>query len=354
MAELVVNLHMHTVYSDGTGSHRDIGEAALQAGVDVVIVTDHNVLVQGMEGYYQRDGKNALLLVGEEVHDQTRQPQKNHLLVFGAGREMSPYSAKPQRLIDQIEKAGGLAFIAHPYDPELKALGEDNISWVDWEVRGFSGLELWNAMSEMKSIVHGKLDGLFYTLFPQAIARGPHPSVLAIWDELTQKGQRVVVIGGSDAHAFRMRLGPIRKTVFPYSFHFRTVNTHILTDTPLTGNLETDRQMVLDTLRRGHAFVGYDLPASTRGFRFGGQAKSGNVMMGDDVCMGNGVTLQIRLPIKAECRLLHNGQVIRTWHNTEFCTYIAAQPGVYRVECYLEYMGRRRGWIFSNPIYVHL
>ena len=29
MQELVVSLHMHTTYSDGTGSHKDIGEAAL-------------------------------------------------------------------------------------------------------------------------------------------------------------------------------------------------------------------------------------------------------------------------------------------------------------------------------------
>jgi len=171
MAELITNLHMHTTYSDGTGSHQAIGEAALQAGIDVVIVTDHNILVHGMDRYYQRGDRKVLLLVGEEVHDQTRQPQKNHLLVFGAEKDMAPYSSKPQRLIDQVGKAGGISFIAHPYDPELKALKEDNISWVDWDVRGFTGIELWNAMSEMKSVVKSKLDGLFYVLFPQAIAR---------------------------------------------------------------------------------------------------------------------------------------------------------------------------------------
>lgn len=343
---------MHTVYSDGTGNHRDIYIAALQAGIDAVIVTDHNVLVQGIEGYFHSGDRRVLLLIGEEVHDRTRQPQKNHLLVIGAGREMSPFSAKPQRLIDQVEKAGGMSFIAHPYDPELKALGEENISWVDWDVRGFTGIELWNAMSEMKSIVHSKLDGLFYALFPQVMARGPHPSVLKKWDELTQKGQKVIAVGGSDAHSFHMRLGSLRRTVFPYEFHFHTVNTHILADAPLTGNLETDRKRVLDAFRRGHAFIGYDLPESTRGFRFGGQGKDSNIIMGDEVRLGNGVTLQIRLPIKTECRLILNGTPVQVWQNQEICTHIAVQPGVYRVECYIEYLGRRRGWIFSNPIYV--
>ena len=85
MHEIVVNLHMHTRYSDGSGTHKDIAAAALKAGVDAVIVTDHNVLVQGFEGYYKEKTKKILMLIGEELHDQARDPQKDHLLVFGRG-----------------------------------------------------------------------------------------------------------------------------------------------------------------------------------------------------------------------------------------------------------------------------
>ena len=60
MHEIVVNLHMHTRYSDGSGTHRYIATAALKAGVDVVIVTDHNVLVNGFEGYYKEKNKKIL------------------------------------------------------------------------------------------------------------------------------------------------------------------------------------------------------------------------------------------------------------------------------------------------------
>ena len=38
------------------------------------------------------------------------------------------------------------------------------------------------------------------------------------------------------------------------------------------------------------------------------------------------VTLQIRLPIAAECRLIHNGKLIKTWKDNEFCTYITSEP----------------------------
>jgi hypothetical protein len=49
--EYVGNLHTHTNYSDGNGSHEDIALAAIKAGLDFVIVTDHNVWVDGMDGY---------------------------------------------------------------------------------------------------------------------------------------------------------------------------------------------------------------------------------------------------------------------------------------------------------------
>ena len=32
MHEIVINLHMHTRYSDGTGTHKDIAEAAIKTG----------------------------------------------------------------------------------------------------------------------------------------------------------------------------------------------------------------------------------------------------------------------------------------------------------------------------------
>jgi len=61
MHELTINLHMHTTYSDGTGSHADLGAAALKTGVDVLLVTDHNTWVQGVDKYY-RDGKKRTLI----------------------------------------------------------------------------------------------------------------------------------------------------------------------------------------------------------------------------------------------------------------------------------------------------
>jgi len=147
-------------------------------------------------------------------------------------------------------------------------------------------------------------------------------------------------------------LGPIRKTIFPYKFHFQAINTHLFTEDPLSGDFDKDRQIVLEALRNGHLFVGYDLPAPTNGFKFTAQGMETNGLMGDEIKLNEGVTLQITLPKRTECHLIKDGEIIKTWTKREICTFIANEAGVYRVEVYLYYLGARRGWIFSNPIYI--
>jgi hypothetical protein len=352
MNELVTNLHMHTTYSDGHATHASIAQVALKSGLDVIITTDHNIYISGLDRYYQEGEKKLLLMVGEEVHDVLRDPQKNHLLVYGAAKELCTFAYEPQNLLNQAKMAGGLTFIAHPVDPALPAFGEDDLSWVSWEVKGFTGIELWNGLSELKSVVHNTLEGIFYAFFPQFMPHGPLPSALQRWDNLLRQGDKVVAIGGADAHALPMRLGLLRRTLFPYEFHFRSINTHLFTPEPLGNDVFLDRRMVLDALQQGRAFVGYDLPASTKGFNFTARGRNQTAWMGEEIALDDGVTFQIRLPLAVECRLLRDGQPLKIWREQEFITYIINQPGVYRVECYIQYLGKRRGWIFSNPIYV--
>ena len=352
MHEVIVNLHMHTRYSDGSGTHKDIAQVAMQDGMDVVIVTDHNVLVQGVEGYYRSGARRVLLLVGQEIHDQARIPQKDHLLIFNTNRDLATFGNDPQRAVDAAREAGGMSFIAHPRDLAAPAFNEGDISWEAWDVTGYTGLELWNGMSEFKTYLKSKFHGIFYAYFPQFIGHGPYPEVLQKWDELTQDGKRVVAIGGSDAHAWPHSLGPLRRVIFPYDFHFKTVNTHVFTSEPLTGDSAADRRLVYEAFKNGRCFVSYDLPASTKGFRFRAQGFEKTAIMGEEIPAKGGVTLQIRLPGPADCRLIKDGGVLREWKKQQNCTHIITKSGVYRVEAYRRYLGRKVGWIYSNPIYV--
>ena len=351
MHEIIVNLHMHTRYSDGSGSHRDIARAALKSGLDAVIVTDHNVLVQGMEDYVTDGSRRVLMLIGEEVHDQDREPQKNHLLVFGADQEMAAFADEPSALIRNVRRSGGLTFIAHPTDPAAPAVGETDITWVDWSISDFTGIELWNGLSELKMLVPTKMHGVFYAFFPWLLAHRPMKATVEKWNELLARA-RVVAIGGSDAHALQLHAGPLHAVIYPYEFHFRAINTHVFLPRPLSGQASLDRQMIYEALAAGHCFVGYDLPLSTRGFRFAAHAEESEAIMGDEISVRHGVTLQAYLPSFAEIRLLKDGTLIKLAKRAQALTYLAQEPGVYRIEAYRRYLGGKRGWIFSNPIYV--
>ncbi|HUF39823.1 MAG TPA: CehA/McbA family metallohydrolase [Anaerolineales bacterium] len=352
LTEITVNLHMHTRYSDGHGAHTDIARAALAAGLDAVIVTDHNIWISGLGGYFREGAGRVLVLIGEEIHDAARDPQKNHLLVFGAQTELAAHAADPQNLIDQVRKAGGLSYLAHPFDQANRTFGEPDITWDAWDARRFTGIELWNGLSEFKSLLKTRLHAVFYAFNPGRVPHGPPPALLSKWDELLASGRRVVAIGGSDAHRLPGRLGPLRRTIFPYRVHFKSINNHLLLPEPLTGIEETDEDLIYAALAAGHSFIGNDQPEKTHGFRFTGQTETGNFLMGDEVTLGAGATLQIRLPHRAACNLLKDGSLYRSWTDRTAMVVNVSEPGVYRVECYLPYKGKRRGWIFSNPVYI--
>ena len=109
--------------------------------------------------------------------------------------------------------------------------------------------------------------------------------------------------------------------------------------------------MVFDALAAGHCYIGYDLPASTRGFHFSAQSREINGIMGDEIHSQGAVTLQAKFPFRAEIKLIKDGKCIKALQGETF-TYTTNEPGVYRVEAYRHYLGKRRGWIFSNPIYI--
>lgn len=352
MNEITLNLHIHTTFSDGSLPHKQIALAAIHSGLDAILITDHNIHPHGLDGYYHDQGKKVLVMVGEEIHNPDRQPQKSHLLVCGVDRELAEFGENPQVLIDEVNRSRGICFIAHPYDPALPAFHEDNISWDDWDVSGYQGIELWNGFSELKVRAHNKWQAIFLGLFPKLIAHQPPNQTLEIWDRLLATGKKIVAVGGSDSHAGQYHLGPIHKTIFPYEFHFKSINTHILLENPLTGKALLDEKSILTALKQGHCFIAYDLSAPAKGFRFFCQMNGKNLMMGDEGIYHSGMKFTIRLPDRCECILIKDGEITQLWKNQTEIDYAIPHPGVYRIECYRYFLGKKRGWIFSNPIYL--
>lgn len=346
--EYVGNLHVHTCYSDGTARHSEVAQAATEAGIDFVVVTDHNVWVDGVEGYYGE----TLLLVGEELHDVRCRPQASHLLAFQAEAELAPLVSDPQATVNEVGRQGGFCFLAHPFernspiDPEL-----DAILWNDWDVTGYTGIELWNYMSEFKGLLRSRLAALFYAYFPAIGIRGPYRRTLRQWDELLIDGNRVSAIGGADAHGKTYSLGPLSRKVFPYSYLFRCVNTHVLTELPLNGELSRDKELIYNSLKAGRTWVGYDLPASSSGFEFRARSGANEALIGEELVRAGAVVFKVRTPRSADIRLIRDGETVARSQG-QTLEYTTARDGTYRVEAYRRHWLERRGWIFSSPVYV--
>lgn len=354
MIEIVGNLHIHTPYSDGALYHADLARIALEQGLDFIVVTDHNVWVRGLEGYRSApDGRRLLLLVGEEIHDRQREPQKNHLLALGAERELANLADDPQLLIDGVRAAGGVAFLAHPFERPAPAIGEGDLSWVSWEVTGQAGFELWNYMSEFKALLRSWPRTILYVLFPSLGICAPFPETLAKWDQLLAQGKQVAVFGGTDSHGLVFGSGAWKVVVFPYGYLFRTVNTHLLIAEPLRGEARADRRTILEALAHGASWVAYDLPGSSRGFRFWAEAGKTQAGLGGEIALGAGPgVLRAQLPRRARIELVRAGQGLLFAGEGQEQRQPVQEPGAYRLQAWIRFRGKERGWIFSNPIYV--
>ena len=101
-------IHIHTLYSDGGGTFEDVARVANQQHLDYLIVTDHNTLKpldDGKQGWHGM----TLVLVGEEISTPG-----GHFLALNVRTDISRHQPT-QDIIDEVNRQGGLGFIAHPY-----------------------------------------------------------------------------------------------------------------------------------------------------------------------------------------------------------------------------------------------
>lgn len=346
--EYVGSIHLHTSASDGAMSYHEVASVASDAGLDFLIVTDHNVFTGGMDGWYG----DVLLLVGEEVHDTKRIPAANHYLALDIERHVPGDGASAQEVIDAVNAQGGFGFLAHPFEHSPPFTREPELPWVDWSATGYTGLEIWNYMSEFKSYVRDVGRALLYIYFPQAPMRGPFQETLAKWDELLQH-RKIAAMSGTDAHGNTYRFGPLRRQILPYEHCFRAVRNHIITTGPFGGDLEHDRALVYAALRGGSCFVAYDAIGDATGFSFTARSGDATADLGGEIKLEGDVDFEITSPLPADLRLLHNGRMVANSRGRTL-RYSTSEVDVYRVEAYRRHLLKTRGWVFTNPIYVYL
>jgi predicted metal-dependent phosphoesterase TrpH len=83
-------LHIHTSYSDGTGSIAEIVAAAKKAGLSWIIITDHNNL-DGLKNNQEGWHDDIAVIIGEEISPD----KSNHYLALNIKQPVS-YEMEPE------------------------------------------------------------------------------------------------------------------------------------------------------------------------------------------------------------------------------------------------------------------
>jgi len=349
MVEYVGAIHMHSVFSDGSGEVMQITKCAMETGLDFIILTDHNTLRALEEGYENWYG-NTLCLVGSEINDKEN---KNHYLALRIDRTYSTrISAK--EYVRKVKEDGGIGFIAHPHEVRTHMKEHPPYPWVEWDTEDFDGIEIWNHMSEwMENLTEENKYQAF--LHPLRTIVAPNKETLKKWDELNLR-RKVVGIGGVDAHAHKYNLlGFMEVEIFPYKVLFKAIHTHILLDEEFVrenneNSVSKAKEAIYNALEGGRCFVANDYHSDSKGFRF--YAKSGEKIyqMGERINENEKIIFYVLLPVQtAEIRLIRNGEIIAQAKDKS-AEFIVGQSGAYRVEVYIN----NKAWIYSNHIRVEI
>ena len=345
--EYVGNVHIHSSYSDGGGSVEEIARAAAENGLDFVGLNDHNYMTDSLhleeEGFYG----NVLVLMGLEIGGRY-----HHYLAFNLREMIREKDLPPQEVINRVNALGGLGFLAHPFEKGMP-FHEHSIAytWNDLQVKGYTGISIWNYMSRWKERVRTPLHGLYCLLFKRLSLRGPSRQTLRFWDMKCREG-RVVAIGGSDAHAGVFHWGALRFRPLSYRTLLNSVNVHLLVEKPLSSDAKRAKEQLFAVMQEGRLFIAHDGLVPARGFSFSYETVSGEpFQMGEEHGFVPG-TIVVRCPEKGRIRVVRNGRSSGEWKNRKARVKIE-QKGVYRVEVerFVPVFGWKP-WIFSNPIYL--
>lgn len=113
----LADVHMHTNYSDGTGSVAEVLDFAQRhTTLDVLAITDHDT-IEGAQRAIELAAKRHYrfdVILGEEI--STRE---GHMLALYITKRVPP-GLSIERSIELVHEQGGLAIVAHPFNPVFR------------------------------------------------------------------------------------------------------------------------------------------------------------------------------------------------------------------------------------------
>ena len=343
-------IHVHTFLGGhSTGTFEELVEGAQKSGVDFVVMTEH------VEKYYDtsamtlKDVHNGVLFVnGNELSTKTGD---RFLLVPGAADANQAHLVETPEFLQKARAGNQLAFVTYPE------------KFKSWDAQ-FDGVEVFSLHTNAKQMNPALFlfDAIWsYYSYPElTFARyfiRPDAN-LQKFDEISAQ-KRITLFGGSDAHSnlgFHVFGDDTGNKLISLKFDryetiFRLVRQHVL----IEKGKELNRENLLEALRRGHSFIGFDVLSDPSDFVFSAENAAETKIMGDEIALQGGVRLKAFTPLAARFVIFKNGAKIFEESGKTEIAFETKEPGAYRAEVYLDTLGApfdQVPWIISNPIYV--
>lgn len=261
---------------------------------------------------------------------------------------------------NEVSAENGDRSLVLPGDVSLVAYPEE---FKNWDTPGLDGVEVYNVFTNARQVnpVVAFFDVLWsQRSYPELIfahyLQRPDEAMRK-WDQALAK-TRLTAVGGNDAHSnigVSLKDGS-GKTLLgiqldPYETSFQLVRLHVL----LEQGKSFDATSLVDAVRAGHCFIGFDFLAESSGFAFEAESVGERKIQGDEIALASDTKLRVRTPVAGRIVVFRNGSVVLDETGTSTKDFPVSERGVYRVEVYLPQLGSLvddKPWIISNPIYV--
>jgi hypothetical protein len=343
-------MHVHSFLGGHSrGGFADIISAAQANKLNFVVMTEHPeqdidtaaMTLKGMHG-------GVLFINGNEVSTSAGDRM---LIVPGDTGSREADKLATAEVAAKTKARGALSFVAYPE------------AFKSWETAEFDGVEVFNVYSNARQI--NPLFAVFDVLWSQraypallfATFYAKPTENLKKWDAALTR-RRLTATAGNDAHAnVGLSLNDstgkalVGLQLDPYETSFRLVRLHVL----VSHGQALDGESLMQAIKQGHCFIGFDLLGDTTGFSFTAENAGGTRIQGDEIKLQPKTRLRVDLPVSSRVVVLKNGEGWFGANGVTSKTVDVTEPGVYRVEAYLPQLGKPVGeqpWIISNPIYV--
>lgn len=365
--------HNHSELShDSEVPFTDILAVCKQLGIDAILMSDHII-----------DGKADYGLQWRGIHDG---------VLFVPGFEM-PYGFMPwglpetavldcrqeeEVLAREIEALGGLLAFAHTEQKRT------------WDLPQLEAMEIYNLHADfmdenIAKMVPDLLVNLHaYRDLTMRLVFDRQTEILRRWDDLN-KTRQITGIAANDAHQnvgvrgyyteegrlllretgtktigeydlnfatrllLRLFFGRLeagkqlfRFEIDPYIQSLRYVNTHFFAS-------ELTEEAILDALRAGRVFIGFNMLADSKGFLFYAEDDGVKKIMGESMPFTSTVRLRAASPHACRFSVVHHGQMLYQAEGSEM-KWAPPGPGKYRLEAELNILGEWVPWVYTNSL----